>query len=244
VAGYRNFCNKLWNAARFVLRALQNRPSCRQAASMYEQAAISVSDRWIRSRLGATISAVDDAFRDYRFDFAASALYEFTWHEFCDWYLEIVKPVLQLGTRARTATARRTLLAVLETLLRAAASADAVHHRGDLAARGAHYWPASAARASCWQPWPQARRHFRRCAAEQELHWVMQVVLGIRQIRGEMDISSARRLPLLLQHATEHDLALIRATGLLCTWRDRPAVRALAKRSEPHRRPRGHGRRT
>ena len=81
----------------------------------------SAADRWIRSRLGSALRTVDGAFRDYRFDFAATALYEFTWHEYCDWYLEFVKPVLQ-GTAAALAAqrgARTTLLAVLEALLRA-----------------------------------------------------------------------------------------------------------------------------
>ena len=77
-----------------------------------------VSERWIRSRLGATIRAVDAAFRDYRLDFAANALYEFTWHEFCDWYLEIAKPVLQSPQAAAAQGTRGTLLHVLETLLR------------------------------------------------------------------------------------------------------------------------------
>ena len=128
VAGYRNFCNKLWNAARFVMLALDEarpggqRPLAAAAAPAAGGIAIGhgVADRWIRSRLGATIRAVDRAFDEYRFDFAASALYEFTWYEFCDWYLEIVKPVLQNAhDPAAQHGARRTLLAVLEALLRA-----------------------------------------------------------------------------------------------------------------------------
>ncbi len=111
VAGYRNFCNKLWNAARFVLRALRSLPRARSwppAATTAGSDQPSISDRWIRSRLGATITAVDEAFVDYRFDFAANALYEFTWHEFCDWYLEIVKPVLQTPDAAAAQQRRAT----------------------------------------------------------------------------------------------------------------------------------------
>src|SRR5262249_23599202 len=79
---------------------------------------LTVADRWIRSRLGSTISTVDQAFLDYRFDFAAAALYEFTWHEFCDWYLEIIKPALHRPDAVRTPAARATALSVLEALLR------------------------------------------------------------------------------------------------------------------------------
>ena len=91
VAGYRNFCNKLWNAARFVSMAVGEAPVTAAAPA----ADLSVADRWIRSRLGRTLATVAEALREYRFDFAASALYEFAWYEFCDWYLELTKPVLQ-----------------------------------------------------------------------------------------------------------------------------------------------------
>ncbi|TKB78517.1 MAG: response regulator, partial [Nitrospira sp.] len=88
VAGYRNFCNKLWNAARFVLMSTEA-----PLANGPEE--FSAYDRWIRSRLHGTIAAVREAFTAYRFDLAAQAVYEFTWYEFCDWYLEFSKPVLQ-----------------------------------------------------------------------------------------------------------------------------------------------------
>ena len=159
-----------------------------------------VADRWIRSRLGATIRAVEQAFDEYRFDFAASALYEFTWYEFCDWYLEIVKPVLQNpDDAAAQQAARRTLLEVLEALLRALhplmpfITEDIWLRVAPLAGVGGD--------TIMLAPWPQSAQFPHDPDAETELRWVMQVVLGIRQIRGEMDISPARRLPLLLQHA-------------------------------------------
>jgi valyl-tRNA synthetase len=220
VAGYRNFCNKLWNAARFVLLSLEAAAGSPAAAGSAAPAATaataapesldaseySVPDRWIRSRLGATIATVDAALRDYRFDFAASALYEFTWHEFCDWYLEIVKPLLQ-GSHENAArqAARRTLLTVLETLLRT------LHPLMPFITE--EIWlrvaPLAGVRGDTIMlaPWPRAGDFASDAAAELELRWVMQVVLGIRQIRGEMDISPARRLPLLLQHAGPLDLA-------------------------------------
>ncbi len=206
VAGHSRFCNKLWNAARFVLRACEGVDAAELAR---EPAAVaSASDRWIRSRLGATIRAVDEAFRDYRFDFAASALYEFTWHEFCDWYLEIVKPALQAAESAAAQRARRTLLTVLEALLRTLhplmpfITEEIWLRLAPLAGiKGSSIVIAS---------WPDADAFPADPTADQELQWVKQVVLGIRQIRGEMDIAPARRLPLLLQHASELDLARVR----------------------------------
>jgi valyl-tRNA synthetase len=218
VAGYRNFCNKLWNAARFVMLSLEDADAAtvpdatttHNAAAAAAAAAAAtatsgaiepdVADRWIRSRLGATIAATDKAFAEYRFDFAASALYEFTWYEFCDWYLEIVKPVLHGGTDAAARRrVRATLLRTLEALLRALHPlmpfiTEEIWLRIAplLDLRGASIMLA---------PWPMAADFPRDAAAEQELSWVQQVVLGIRQIRGEMDIAPARRLPLLLQNA-------------------------------------------
>jgi valyl-tRNA synthetase len=118
VEGYRKFCNKLWNAARFVMLVVE--PATADGAvetSVAEDAAVppqfSMADRWIRSRFGRLLGELESAFKEYRFDFAANALYQFTWYEFCDWYVEFTKPVLQSAARA--------------------ASADALHHRGDLA---------------------------------------------------------------------------------------------------------------
>jgi valyl-tRNA synthetase len=164
---------------------------------------LTVADRWICSRLGSTLATVDQAFLDYRFDFAATALYEFTWYEFCDWYLEIIKPALH-GARAARALAARTALTVLETLLRA------LHPLMPFITEEIWLRMAPLAGVSgesiLVAPWPRAGDFARDAAAESELQWVQQLVLGVRQIRGEMDISPARRLPLLLQHAGSEDL--------------------------------------
>ena len=101
VGGYRNFCNKLWNAARFVTLALGE-----TAAESGTGMELSVADRWIRSRFGRTLATVESAFAEYRFDYAASALYEFAWYDFCDWYLEFTKPVLQGESATRGGAAR------------------------------------------------------------------------------------------------------------------------------------------
>ncbi|MGA8709447.1 MAG: valine--tRNA ligase [Steroidobacteraceae bacterium] len=210
VAGYRNFCNKLWNAARFVLQNCDAIPL---------PATLGVTDRWIRSRLGAAIRAVDAAFEQYRFDFAAGALYDFTWHEFCDQYLEMVKPVLQSQDAPAAQAARHTLLQVLEALLRL------MHPLMPFITE--EIWQRVAPLAGVSGEsimiarWPLAADFPADAAAEQELQWVMQVVAGIRQIRGEMDIADSRRVPLLLQRPSAYDLQLVE--------RHRPLIAHLAR---------------
>jgi valyl-tRNA synthetase len=228
VAGYRNFCNKLWNAARFVLMAWENAGSPAPAA----RAAASIGDRWIRSRLGAAITTVDTAFRDYRFDFAATAVYEFAWYELCDWYLEIAKPVLQSQDAAAAAATRQTLAQVLETLLRL------LHPLMPFITE--EIWQRIAplagvvGRSIVVAPWPTPEDFPADAAAEAEVSWVMQAVLGIRQIRGEMDIAPSRRVPLLLQHASERDLALAQQhRALLSHLAGLQSVRALGAGEAP-----------
>jgi valyl-tRNA synthetase len=227
VAGYRNFCNKLWNAARFVLMAWENAgpPAPATAASL-------IGDRWIRSRLGAAITAVDAAFRDYRFDFAATALYEFAWYEFCDWYLEIAKPVLQSQDTEAAAATRGTLAQVLETLLRL------LHPLMPFITE--EIWQRVAPLAGVAgqsivvAPWPSVADFPADAIAEAEMSWVMQAVLGIRQIRGEMDIAPSRRVPLLLQHAGARDLALTQQhRALLAHLAGLESVRALGTTEAP-----------
>jgi valyl-tRNA synthetase len=210
VAGYRNFCNKLWNAARFVLMALgEQAPPYRPA----DGTGAIVADRWIRSRLRAAIAATDAAFHDYRFDFAATALYEFCWYEFCDWYLELVKPVLAGPDLAAADAARRTLLTVLEALLRA------LHPIMPFITE--EIWqrlvPLTGARTPSIMlaPWPGSDEFASDPEAEREMRWIMQFVLGLRQIRGEMDIAPSRRLPVLLQNASAEDLALLERSRAL-----------------------------
>ncbi len=203
VGGYRNFCNKLWNAARFVTLAVGDQPPA-PAGTATE---LSVADRWIRARFGRMLAAVEQALRDYRFDFAASALYEFTWYDFCDWYLELTKPVLQSQESppaAREGT-RRTLTGILEALQRA------LHPFMPFITEA--IWQRAAPLAGCsgetvmLQPYPAAAEYPPDEAAERETAWIQAVVLGVRQIRGEMNISPARRIPLLLRDASAQDRA-------------------------------------
>ena len=222
VAGYRNFCNKLWNAARFVTMMVEDDATAPATGpSGAGPVELSVVDRWIRSRLGRTIEAVDAAFAEYRFDFAASALYEFTWYELCDWYLEFVKPVLHgdAGEAAKRG-ARRTLLEVLEALLRALhpimpfITEEIWQRIAPLAGR--------AGATVMLAPWPAHGEWPADEGAEAEIAWLQRVILALRQIRGEMNIAPSRRLPVLAQHGTaldterlaRHHVYLARLAGL------------------------------
>jgi valyl-tRNA synthetase len=201
VGGYRNFCNKLWNAARFVTQRLAEQPPP-PAGTPVE---LSVADRWIRARFGRMLAAVEQALGDYRFDFAATALYEFTWYDFCDWYLELTKPVLQSGESSPAARAGtcRTLAEILEALQRA------LHPFMPFITE--EIWQRAAPLAGVsgetvmLQPYPSAAGFPPDEAAEREAAWIQAVVLGVRQIRGEMNINPARRIPLLLRDASAED---------------------------------------
>ncbi|MGC1522930.1 MAG: valine--tRNA ligase [Steroidobacteraceae bacterium] len=200
VEEYRNFCNKLWNAARYVLMNVENRESGAVGAEF------SLADRWIQARLAAMLARVESGFAEYRLDVAANALYEFTWHEFCDWYLELSKTVLQSEAAAEAAKrgTRRTLINTLEVLLRALHPlapfiSEEIWQRvrtsagaeGDTIMRCA--FPSAAAA----QVDPDA---------EHEMRWVIDFIEGVRQIRGELDIAPSRKLEVLLQNAGARDV--------------------------------------
>jgi valyl-tRNA synthetase len=217
VGGYRNFCNKLWNASRFVLMMAEDENGAPLDPQLLSgEVAPGVADRWILSRLGQTLAKVEAGFAEYRFDFAATALYEFTWYEFCDWYLELTKPILQDASlpEAQRRAARRTLLEVLETLLRAwhplmPFITEEIWQRvaplaGVTATSGKTIMTAS---------WPTTTGSSLDPDAEADVEWIKAFVLGIRQIRGEMDISPARRLAVLLDDASGQDRTRVAAHG-------------------------------
>jgi len=201
VAGYRNFCNKLWNAARFVTLAVGAEPPPAAGESLE----LSVADRWIRARFGRTLERVAGAMQGYRFDYAATALYEFAWYDFCDWYLELTKPILQSDSASAAARrgARATLAQVLEALQRA------LHPLMPFITE--EIWQRAAPLAGIrgesvmLQPYPAAADFAADEVAERETAWIQGVVLAVRQIRGEMNISPARRIPALLRDASAED---------------------------------------
>jgi len=197
IEGYKFFCNKLWNAARYVMMNTED-----IGASHAEQSA---ADQWIRARLDHTVGAVHEHFANYRLDLVAQAVYEFTWHEFCDWYLELSKPALQSDTvsAGEQRGTQRTLLEVLEALLRL------LHPLMPFITE--EIWQQLAPRAGIaaetimLQPYPQASAEEHDADAVTDIEWVRQFILGIRQIRGEMDISPGKPLRVLLQHSSAAD---------------------------------------
>jgi valyl-tRNA synthetase len=218
VGGYRNFCNKLWNGARFVLMTVEGESG---QGDLVGEAELSVADRWIVSRLAATLAQVDTALKEYRFDFAATALYEFTWYEFCDWYLELTKPVLQSDatTAAQKRGTRRTLVTVLEALLRALHPVmpfiteeiwQRVHPlAAPLLAAQKTRAEQTTVDSLMLASYPASTDFASDTEAESEVTWMKAFILAVRQVRGEMDIAPSRKIPLLLQNASARERALI-----------------------------------
>ncbi len=266
IEGYRNFCNKLWNAARYVLMNTEEK-DCGQEGDALE---LSLADRWILSRLQRTVATANEAIAGYRFDLAAQAIYDFTWNEYCDWYLELSKPVLTrtihgaspsgdlqsprfapgetftsgnateadaqgsasaAGGRtpgaAQERGTRRTLVQVLEALLRLAHPimpyiTEEIWQRvaplaGTLpspSGRGAGGEGSDAPSSTIMrQPYPQAGDFPADAAAEGEMQWVMDFIVGVRKIRSGMNIAPSKKLPILLQNFSEQDRARYEETA-------------------------------
>jgi valyl-tRNA synthetase len=214
--GYRNFCNKLWNAARYVLMNTEDKD-----CGVTGELELNAADRWIVSRLNETAAEVDAAFKEYRFDLAAQALYHFTWNEYCDWYLELSKVVLTDSNASAVAQrgTRHTLVNVLETLLRL------LHPLIPFITE--EIWQRVAALAGktgatiMREPYPLVETAAIDPQAVEEMRWVMGVIAGVRNIRGEMDIPPSKLLPVLLQNASEQDRA--------CLDRNRSTLSTLAR---------------
>ena len=195
VEGYRNFCNKLWNAARYVL--MNTADHAEQLRS--EAFELTPADRWIRGRLGRAVASVRRDLAAYRFDLAAQAVYEFVWYEFCDWYLELSKPVLQSAeaSEALKRGTRRTLIEVLEGTLRMLHPlmpfiSDEIWQRvGPLAGRTGP--------SVMLQPYPRPEEFPADPDAESQVAALRAVVLGIRQIRGELDVPPSRSTPVYVR---------------------------------------------
>jgi valyl-tRNA synthetase len=194
IEGNRNFCNKLWNAARFVL--LQT-----EGQEVREGLPGDVIDRWIVSRMNRMIAEVDTQLGAYRLDLAAQALYEFIWNEYCDWYLELAKATLQSGDAAGRAATRHTLLHVLETSLRALHPmmpfiTEEVWQRVRplLGIEGATIM---------LRPFPEAGGTDGE--AEQDVDWIKGVVQGVRRVRSELNLPPGRMLDVLFQAGSEAD---------------------------------------
>ncbi|PIT17816.1 valine--tRNA ligase [Snodgrassella alvi] len=197
--GYRNFCNKLWNASRFVLMNIENH-DCGQDES--QPLSYSFVDKWLLTRLQQTITAVSEALDTYRFDMAAQTLYEFIWNEYCDWYVELAKTQLQRGDEAQQRTTRRTLVRVLEVVLRLlhpimpfiteelwqtiAPLANAKHTESIMLAA-----------------WPQADNSLADTEAVNQMHYLQELVNSVRNLRGEMGLAMSVKVPLLVESTTD-----------------------------------------
>ncbi|MDR0207747.1 MAG: valine--tRNA ligase [Pseudomonas putida] len=199
VEGYRNFCNKIWNAARYVLDKGED---CGQNSEAYE---LSLADRWIISQLQRTEAEVTRQLEQFRFDLASQALYEFIWNQYCDWYLELSKPVLwdENAPVERARGTRRTLVRVLEVALRLA------HPFMPFITE--EIWQRIAPLAGIQgktimlQPWPVANESRIDTAAEGDIEWLQQLMVGLRNIRAEMNIGPGKPLPLFLKNANADD---------------------------------------
>jgi valyl-tRNA synthetase len=197
--GYRNFCNKLWNAARYVLMNTETQDvGLLNGVCEYTQV-----DHWIVSRLNQVIASTSQAIETYRFDLAAQLLYDFTWNEYCDWYLELTKVALQSNNEALQRGTRKTLLTVLETVLRL------LHPLMPFITE--EIWQRVAplvgivAPTIMLQPYPKMDESLISQIAITEIDWLMKFVLGVRKIRGEMNIAPGKLLPVLVQNGSIRD---------------------------------------
>ncbi|EPO4913671.1 TPA: valine--tRNA ligase [Citrobacter koseri] len=195
--GYRNFCNKLWNASRFVLMNTEDQDCGFNGGEM----TLSLADRWILAEFNQTIKAYREALDSFRFDIAAGILYEFTWNQFCDWYLELTKPVMNGGSEAELRGTRNTLVTVLEGLLRLAHPiipfiTETIWQRVKVIS-------GITADTIMLQPFPQYDASQVDEAALADTEWLKQAIVAVRNIRAEMNIAPGKPLELLLRGCSE-----------------------------------------
>ncbi|MDF1821680.1 MAG: valine--tRNA ligase [Alcanivoracaceae bacterium] len=200
IEGYRNFCNKIWNAARYVMMNTEG-----QDCGLDGNVELSLTDRWIVSRLQRAENEVSDALDNYRFDQASHAAYEFIWNEYCDWYLELSKPVLYGDeySDAQKRGTRRTLIHVLEAILRLAhpfmpyITEEIWQRVAPMAGK--------AADTIMLAPWPQGQDDRVDTQAEQDVQWLKAVITAVRNIRGEMRIPLGKELDVYLHNGSASD---------------------------------------
>ena len=226
--GYRNFCNKLWNATRFVLMNVEGR-DCGQDESL--PLAYSFVDEWMLSRLQQTEAAMADALNTYRFDLAAQTIYEFVWNEYCDWYVELAKVQLNSGDEASQRTTRRVLVRVLEVILRllhpimpfiteelwqtVAPLANAKHTDSIMLAA-----------------WPVADVSKIKQDSLDKMAVLQDLMGAVRNLRGEMNLGPAVKAPLFIEGGAELDICL-RYLPMMARLSDVMRVDALPEDDAP-----------
>jgi valyl-tRNA synthetase len=215
--GYKNFCNKLWNATRFVL---MNTDGYRADGAPQP---VTDAEKWILSRLAKVAAEAETHFASYRFDLLAQALYEFAWNEFCDWFVELAKPALNGEDQAAADSTRHTLLHVLEALLRL------LHPLVPFVTE--ELWRSVApklgidAATISLRPYPQASDFGTADAgAEADVEWLKAMVSALRRIRSELGVSPAKQVTLLLQGGNANDLVRIERFASQLTFLNRLAT--------------------
>lgn len=199
IEGYRNFINKIWNATRF---ALMNAGDYEEAERPGFPDGLSLENRWILSRLSKTISAVKDGLDDYRFNDAARGLYQFVWHEYCDWYLEMAKPALYAKEGESTAVTRRVMISALSAILRL------LHPFIPFVTEELwNYIPghrSSVMRSS----FPSEGDYPQDTEAESQMALLMDLIIGVRNIRSEMNVHPAQKVAIIVfcHSTTDQDL--------------------------------------
>ncbi|PCH60947.1 MAG: valine--tRNA ligase [Gammaproteobacteria bacterium] len=223
IEGYRNFCNKLWNATRYVMM------NCEDQAVTRNDAKASIADRWMQSILRDCVEQTTQQIGKYRFDHAAQTIYSMVWDEYCDWYLELTKPILNDNNidDASKAHTRYTLLSVLDAILRLLHPITPFITE-ELWQRVTPLLSAESKDATIMlQPYPQAEDWTADTEAVNEIEWIKTLVLGVRQIRSGYNISPGKRLSIILQdgsaqdqqHLTKHELFLLSLAKLeSITW--------------------------
>ncbi len=217
VEGYRNFCNKIWNATRFVMMNVEGK----QVAQTAQPELWELPEKWIISRLQKAEQAVKLGFETYRLDLVAQTIYDFIWNEYCDWYVELTKPVLndENVSEARKAEVRRVLLSVMESALRLAhplmpfLTEEIWQTLAPMIGRGGD--------TIMLAPYPVAEEAKINNQAEADMDWLQALIGAVRNIRGEMGLGNARLLPVLLQNISDAERTRIE--------RIEPLFKALAK---------------
>lgn len=201
IEGYRNFCNKIWNAARYVLMQCAEKDT----GLGTQELSFSLADRWIQSELQKTVATVTDHLDRYRFDIAAKAMYEFTWHQYCDWYLELSKPLLfnDAASESEKRGTRYTLVQVLDSVLRMMhpvmpfITEEVWQQIKPLAGKTGG--------TISLQPYPQSVQENIDETADGDIEWLKELVMGVRRIRAEMNLGPGKVLPILLSDWIETD---------------------------------------